>query len=48
MVSGRVESSVTPGGSGISRPTRICLGGEVGVVGVEKGGKSDGEGEGRK
>jgi hypothetical protein len=34
MVSGRVESSVTPGGSGISRPTRICLGGEVGVVSV--------------
>ena len=33
MVSGRVESSVTPGGSGISRPTRICLG-EVGVVSV--------------
>jgi hypothetical protein len=34
MVSGRVESSVTPGGSGISRPTQICLGGEVGVVSV--------------
>jgi hypothetical protein len=34
MVSGRVESNVTPGGSGISRPTRICLGGEVGVVSV--------------
>jgi hypothetical protein len=31
MVSGRVESRETPGGSGISRPTRICLG-EVGVV----------------
>ena len=34
MVSGRVESSVTPGGSGISRPTQICLEGEVGVVSV--------------
>jgi hypothetical protein len=33
MVSGRVESRETPGGSGISRPTRICLG-EVGVVSV--------------
>jgi hypothetical protein len=33
MVSGRVESRETPGGSGFSRPTRIYLG-EVGVVSV--------------
>ena len=33
MVSGRVESSVTPGGSGFSRPTQSVFG-EVGVVTV--------------
>jgi hypothetical protein len=41
MVSGRVERRETPGKSGISRPTRICLG-EVGVVSVSlKGTSSD-------
>jgi hypothetical protein len=41
MVSGRIENSETPGGSGFSRPTQSTFG-EVGVVNVPlKGTSSD-------